>query len=85
VADKILTKISVFSNLFCLLIFEDAFASVFIKSKKRRYKIVEVKVLTFFLVSGMIRIREAQKRTDPYPQHCLSDPDPQHWMRRARK
>ncbi len=36
------------------------------KNSKRIHKVVEIKVfLTFFLVNGRIRIREAQKRTDP--------------------
>ncbi len=52
-----------FSKLFCGLIFEGTFASVFMdKKSKRIHKIVEIKVfLTFFRVNGTIRIREGPK------------------------
>ncbi len=50
-ADKMPTKkLIFFSKIFCLLLFEDTFISVFIDEKsKRTQKIVEIMVfLTFF-------------------------------------
>jgi hypothetical protein len=56
---------------FCFLLFEDTFTSVFNDKKpKKVIKISEIKVyLAFLLVDGRIRIREAQKDTDPQ-QRC---------------
>ncbi len=52
-------------HVHCTPVFKD-------RKSKRSHKIVDIKIfLPFLLVDGRIRIREAQKRLDPDPQHWV--------------
>ncbi len=66
-----LTRNKFFSKFFCLRLTVGTFTSLFIEKSLKSHKTVKIKKFFHFLLfGGRIRIREAQKLTDPDSEHC---------------